>query len=161
MSPESETERKAHGDMPIVHQHPCMCCCRASASSADRSAALASCVFEVRLRAPRHSLRRRAPLREAKTQVVSGACSSPLCSLAAGAPASGADRSAALASSVFEGVRSKMKQLQATVDVRDHRIAALEADMQAAAQEHRDALREAQQRQKAGAAWGCSVCLMG
>ena len=45
-----------------------------------------------------------------------------------------------------------MKQLQATVDVRDHRIAALEADMQAAAQEHRDALREAQQRQKAGAA---------
>ena len=117
--------------------------------------------FEVRLRAPRHSLRRRAPLRDAKTQVVSGACSSPLCSLAAGAPASGADRSAALASSVFEGVRSKMKQLQATVDVRDHRVAALEADMQAAAQEHRDALREAQQRQKAGAAWGCSVCLMG
>ena len=93
-----------------------------------------------------------ASLRDTKTQLVNVACSSRLCSLAAGATTSGADRSAALASSVFEGVRSKMKQLQATLDVRDHRIAALGADMQAAAQEHRDALREAQQRQKAGAA---------
>ena len=92
------------------------------------------------------------PLGDTKTQLVSVACNFEfLCFLAAGAPTSSADRSAALASSVFEGVRSKMKQLQATVDVRDHRIAALEADMQAAAQEHREALREAQQRQKAGA----------
>ena len=58
------------------------------------------------------------------------------------------DKASLLAKTVYEGVRQRVQQLQADVQARDQQVAALQADLEAAASQRDVALKQAQCEQQ-------------
>ena len=58
------------------------------------------------------------------------------------------DKASLLAKTVYEGVRQRVQQLQADVQARDQQVAALQADLEAAALQRDVALKQAQSEQQ-------------